>query len=154
MDVSPINNKPKTTKTGFIKKFRLTPKQKKIWTVILTTLLVLAILAGVYGYAYNKGYKNGEAAGKKNTAANASDIFNNVQNPFKTLTGQVEKVEGETVTITTSKGETKTVKLTDKTKITKKTETLNKDSLTKGTKVTIFTQGEDSNISATRVVVR
>lgn len=151
MDVSPLNSKS-TNKPSKSKK--LSSKQKKLILALVAILLVILAFCGVYKYSYNKGYKAGEANAKKNTASNAQDLIGNIQNPFKTQTGQVEKLEGETLTITNSKGETKTIKITNSTKITKKTETLNKDALTKGTKVTIFTSGEGDNLSATRVVVR
>lgn len=154
MDVTPINNKP-TTKKSITKKMSLSSKQKKLMLVIITILLLAVAFVCVYKYSYNKGYKEGEKAGKKSaTTTNPRDIFNSMQNPFKTLTGQVEKVDGETITLTTSNGETKTIKITEKTKITKKKETLNKDALKKGTKITVFTQNENDNLSATRIVVQ
>lgn len=157
MDVTPINEKSKV-KSDSSKKFHLSSKQKKIWGSVFAVVLILIAFAGVYKYSYDKGYdkgyKAGEQAGKKSSTSSAKDLFNNIQNPFKTIVGTIEKVEGDKVTLSTSNGETKVIKLTDATKITKKTETLKRDSLTKGTKITVMTQGEGNDVSATRIVVR
>ena len=156
MDISSgSNEKVKESKSASPSKKKLTPKQRKIIFSIIVVLLLVFAGIGIYKYAYDKGYDKGMEAGKKASASKSpTDLFSNLQNPFKTLTGSVEKLEGEKLTITTSKGEVKTLKITDKTKRTKKTETLNKDSLTKGAKVTIFTTGEGDSLSATRIVVR
>lgn len=154
--LSPTDNlgssKPKSNK-----KNRLTARQKKLALCLVAILLVAAGACGIYKLGYNKGhdagYKTGKEAGEK-SVKNSSDIFKSIQSPFNTLTGVVENIDGDNLTIDTSKGERQTVKLTDKTKITKKTDTLKRDALNKGTKVTIFTQGKDKDLSATRIVVR
>ncbi len=143
----------KKTRKKLFKKVNLTRKQKKLLAVVLAVLLVGVLLFGGYQYAYNRGYKAGEAAGKKSSAS-SKDLLGNISNPFQSITGVVDKVSGNSVIIKTTKGESKTVKFSDKTKITKKTTTLNKDALKSGTKVIIFTQGEGDAITATRIVVR
>lgn len=143
-----------SNKKPFYKKFRLTPKQKKVWKILLIILLTLSLFGGVYGVGYNKGYKTGEKAGKKSGQTTASNLFSNLQNPFQTVTGKVVKLDDNKLAVTTTKGETKTVTITDKTKITKKTETLSTADLKKDVSVTIFTQGEDNNLQATRIVVK
>lgn len=155
MDITPHNIKKEKTKS---KGISLSPKQKKVASVILGVLLAIGLLIGIYCLGYNKGhskgYKEGETAAKKSNASKSpTDLFNNIQNPFNTTVGVIEKLEGDTLTITTSKGETKTVKVTDKTKITRKKETLNKDALTKGTRVTIMASSKDKDAAATRIVV-
>lgn len=155
MDVTPINGKSSINKPKSNKSIQLSPTAKKIIFGILGTVIVIALFICTYKYGYNKGYKKGEEAGKKaSVSTKPTDLLKGLDNPFKTLTGTVEKFEGDTLTMTTSKGETKTVKVNDKVKITKKTETLNTSALKKDTKVTVFTNGDEKNLVATRIVVQ
>ncbi len=158
MDLQTDNNAAhvasvKKTRKKIFKKTDLTKKQKRWLTIGLIILLGIGVLVGTYCFAYNRGYNNGEVAGKK-ILSKANNLLGGTGNPFQSVTGVVDKVSGDSLSVKTTNGETKTVKLNDKTKITKKTTTLNKDALKSGTRVTVFTQGEGDAVTATRIVVR
>lgn len=58
MDISPMTNKPKSTT-------KLDAKQKKLIAVLVIILVIIGLLAGGYRLAYNKGFKAGEAKGRR-----------------------------------------------------------------------------------------
>jgi hypothetical protein len=70
------------------------------------------------------------------------------------VSGTVKSVSQDTLEVNSSKGETVKIKITDKTKVTKKTDTLKVSDIKKDQKITVFTQGEGDNLTATRIVVR
>lgn len=151
-------DKASKSNNEFNKKISITSKQRNLIIGFLLVLFIITSYVCVYRYAYNNGqrdgYKSGEIAGKKSSANNPADLFNkSFLNPFNIISGKVEKIEGDKLTINTNKGEVKTINLKNETKITKKTESLKPESLSKGTKVTIYLQGDGSNSIATRIVV-
>lgn len=143
---------------GLNKKISITSKQRKYLIGFLAILLIIASYVCVYKYAYNKGhkvgYQSGEVAGKKSSINSPADLFNKpFLNPFHIIAGKVEKLEGDKLTVNTNKGEVKIISLNNDTKITKKTESLKPENLSKSTKVTIYLQAEDPNLTANRIVV-
>lgn len=142
------------------KNIKLSSKQRKLIIGLLVIFLVVTSYACVYRYAHNKGYKDGyksgELAGKKANLSSPYDLFNkSLSSPLNIITGKVEKLEGQDLTINTNKGDVKTVKISKDTKILKKTDTLNPESLSKGVKVIIYLQSKnsDTNSVASRIVI-
>jgi hypothetical protein len=101
-----------------------------------------------------EGFSKGEEKGHEANTSSVNDFFNSSSNPFRSLTVKVKEVKDDSITIDTTRGETKTVKLNDKTKITKETDTLKASDLKPNQRITIFTQGSEDKLTATRVVVR
>ena len=135
-----------------IKNFRFTPKEKRTWAIILIALSIVTILSGLYGFAYKAGYSKGKIAGKA-SAPNRNSL-GNIPSPFKSISGTVVNVNEDKLTILTVKNEKKIVKITDKTKATQKATSVNVAELKKDQKITVFIQGEGSETSATRIVLR
>lgn len=127
-------------------------RNKKVLLILLAILLAGVVLYGTYHSGYNKGYTEG----KKHASSTSSleNLLKNPTMPFHTVTGEIKSVSGNSVTINTSKGEVKTIPLNDNTKITQKTTTLKTSDLKAGQKVTVFTNGDDKNVTATRIVLR
>lgn len=138
-------------KANFIKSFHLTPKQRKIWLIVLLIFAIITILGGTYLLGYKKGESIGEKRGKAKSVANP---FGALQNPFNSSTGKVAEIKEDAIVIDTNRGEKKTIKLDDKTKITRKTEILTKSDLKNDQKVTVFARGEGDDLTATRIVLR
>jgi hypothetical protein len=149
MDIAPANQTSKS------KKPKLTAKQKKLLVVLVAILLGIGLLAGAYKLGYDKGFTKGEEQGKKTTRSSSlNDFFNNTSNPFRSVSGEVKSITADKIEVNSNKGEVQTIKITDKTKITKKTTTLKVADVKPDQKVTIFTQGKDNDLTATRIVVR
>lgn len=154
MDIeqTPAKNQNKKDKLKFVKQFRFTPKEKKLWKVALGTLLLVALIAGLVGAGYNRGYQAGKKAGV--TTKNPYDFLNSENNPFRSFSGTVSDVTKDSVTVDTNQGKKETIKITDKTKVTQKTETRAVSDITKGKKITVFAQGSGGDRAATRIVIR
>lgn len=139
-------------KLRFIKQFRFTPKEKKVWRVLLAFLLVLTILAGLFGLGYKLGYKDGKSESKPTNSM--TEFFNSSSNPFRSTTGTVTKVSSSEITVKATRGGEKKITLNDKTKVTKGTAMLQKTDLKNDQSVTVFVREESGNLVATRIVVR
>jgi Cu/Ag efflux protein CusF len=149
MDITPASQASKS------KKPKLTAKKKRILLILVAILLGVGLLAGTYKLGYNNGFSKGEEKGKKSAAkSNLGDFFNSSANPFRSVTGEVKSVTNDTLEVNSSRGEVETVKINDKTKITKKTTTLKVSDIKPDQKVTVFVQGQDGDLTATRIVVR
>lgn len=133
---------------------KLLPKDKTNWIILLAILVVVAIFVGVYSLGYHKGYGAGEKKGKESAAKDTtSELFGNLQNPFNYVGGKVSDVKPDEITIDTTTGDRKTVKITDKTVVSRGTDTLQQGDLEKDQRVTVFTDGNKENPSATRIVI-
>lgn len=151
-------DKASKSNNEFNKKISITSKQRNLIIGFLLVLFIITSYVCVYRYAYNNGqrdgYKSGEIAGKKSNATNSIDLFGkSYLNPFNIISGKVEKLEDDKLTISTNKGEIKTLSLKKDVKITKKSEILKPENLSKGTKVTIYFNGEGSNLIINRIIV-
>lgn len=131
----------------------LKPAHKRLLKIGLIVLAVILAVALIVKVSYNKGYKSGQADGRKQVAS-TSNLLNNLQSPFQSVSGKISGIDGAKITVDTTKGEKKTVVITDKTKITKKRTTLKQSDLKQKQSVTIFTQGSGDDLKATRIVVR
>ena len=136
----------------YTRKVRSTLKKKTFWIGVTSAVVIVALLFGLHKVSYNSGYDAGLEEGKK--SASLSNSFGNLQNPFQLVSGTVADINNDHITVDTSRGQKQSVKLTDETRITKKTENLSRDSIKKGTKVSVFTKGEQDDLTATRIVIR
>ena len=149
MDITPASQGKKT------KKLRITSNQKKLLIILLTILIGIGLFAGAYKLGYDKGYTKGEEHGKTTTRSSGlNDFFQNPANPFRSVSGEIKSITADKIEVNSSQGEVKIIKITDKTKISKKTQTLKVADVKPEQKVTIFTQGEGDDLTATRIVVR
>lgn len=155
--LSPSSNsvagRPKLAKKPFNKTRRI--------IILLIGILALAIVVGslvyTYKHAYNKGYKKGEEAGKKASAESSKpiDMFGKLGGRnYRTLTGKIKDIDGDTLTIETNNGITRAVIINSNTKFNRKSETLDKQALVTGAEVTVSTVDEADKIMATRVEIR
>lgn len=148
-DISTLQQKSSSRSA---EKGKLTKKQKLIVLVIVIVVALAGILYLIGNSIYNKGYNAGMQQGKKE--ATSAGLLSNISNPFQSVSGRVVEVKDDKITVVTTKGDNKTVKIDKSTKITKKTTILTQSDLKKDQKVTIFTQGKDKDITATRIVLR
>lgn len=127
----------------------------KTHKIVILSIVAMFITGGilfVLGKSiYDKGYSAGLEKGKKE--ATSAGLLSNIANPFQTVSGRVVEVKDDKITIVTMKGENKTVNISKSTKVTKKTTTLAVSDIKKDQKVTIFLQGKDANVTATRIVL-
>ena len=150
MDITPASQTDKKTKRRSV-----TSKQKKLILILVTILLGVGLIAGAYKLGYDKGFTKGEEQGKKSSRSTGlSELFSNPTNPFRSVSGEVKTVTTDKIEVNTSRGEVKSIKITEKTKITKKTTTLKVSDIKPDQKVTIFTQGQENDLTATRIVLR
>lgn len=130
-------------------------KLTKTHKIILLSIVAVIITGGllyVLGKSiYDKGYSAGLEKGKKEVTS--AGLLSNIANPFQTVSGRVVEVKDDKITVVTVKGEKKTVNISKSTKVTKKTTTLATSDIKKDQKVTIFLQGKDANVTATRIVL-
>ena len=136
------------------RKFRLSFKTNNIIIPAIILVAIILIIIGVYAIGYKVGDKSGYNRAKSETKTNVADLFNNTPNPFNTVSGKVDSVSSNSITIQTTKGEKQKVIVNDKTRISKGTTVLTIKDISKDTKVTVFTNGEKDNLAATRVLVR
>jgi len=127
-------------------------KQKKILIILVVLLLTVGLLIYIGNTIYNKGYSAGLKKGKKD--ATTSGLLNNITNPFQSVSGKVVELKNNKITVLTTKGEKKTIDLSKTVKVSKKTATLTVNDIKKDQKVTVFVQGKDDDITATRIVLR
>ena len=120
----------------------------------LAIVAVLLILAGIYAIGYKVGDKSGYDRAKSESNTSVAELFNNTPNPFNSISGKVDSVSSNSITVLTTKGDKQKVKVNDKTRISKNTDVLSIKDISKDTKVTVFTNGEKDNLTATRILVR
>lgn len=150
MDITPASQTTKKSKNR-----KLTPQQKKLVIIVLTILISVGLAAGAYKLGYDKGFTKGEEQGKKAArSAGFNNLFNSPNNPFRSVSGEVKSISNDKIEVNTNQGDVKTIKIIDTTKITKKTDTLKVSDVKTDQKVTIFTQGQENDLTATRIVVR
>lgn len=118
--------------------------------VIITVVVALFFVAGTaMGYKY--GYSNGKEAGEK-TRSGAS-MLSDIANPFPTISGKVSEISNDKIVVSSSRGTKETVKVTNRTKVTKKKDTLQVSDIKKDQKVTVFTQGDGNDRTASRIII-
>lgn len=144
------NNQPSNGKS----KFKLSFKTNNMIIPAFALVGIGLIIIGVYAIGYKVGDKSGYNRAKSETKTNVADLFNNTPNPFNTVSGKIDSVTSNSLTILTTKGEKQKVIINDKTRISKGTTVLTIKDISKDTKVTVFTNGEKDNLAATRVLVR
>jgi len=142
---------PKQPKKSVFSSYRLTRKQKRIWLSIIAVLLLLSLIAGLVGFGYNRSYENGRQSDERPELNNQSP---QTQNLFSSFTGMVTENKDKKLSVQSAQGEKVVVTLNDQTKIIKESTILTSKDITKDQKVTIFTQGSDDGLVASRVVFR
>ena len=87
------------------RKFRLSFKTNNIIIPAIILVAIILIIIGVYAIGYKVGDKSGYNRAKSETKTNVADLFNNTPNPFNTVSGKVDSVSSNSITIQTTKGE-------------------------------------------------
>lgn len=126
------------------------------YKLLLILLVVLVLILVAFYAVYRSGYNNGYSSGKKKaeSVTNAfSDLIKNPRSPYRTANGEIEALDGNTLTMNTSQGKREQFTTTDKTKVTQKATTLKLDDLKVGQIVTVFLDSQN-DAQVTRIVVR
>lgn len=136
------------------KEAEATPRHKKRVGVIV---LIISVSVLITGSIFAAGYYYGQSIAAKNQKKTPDNFLTKLGNTLafaSPSTGEVQKVDRMSITITASDGNPKTYSLNDSTRITKQNVSLTIADVRKGQQVTVFTTGSKENPTVTRIIIR
>lgn len=131
-----------------------TPHHKKRVGAIVVLITVSLLMVGSI---FAAGYYYGQSIATKNQKKTPDNFLTRLGNTLafaSPSTGEVQKVDRMSITITASDGNPKTFSLNDSTRITKQNVSLTIADVRKGQQVTVFTTGSKENPTVTRIIIR
>ena len=126
--------------------------KKRIGLIAVSIAVVALVIASIFAAGYYYGQSVAEKKQKK--PDNLLSQLGNSLSFAAPATGSVDKVDRMSITIIGSDNQPKTFSLTDSTRVTHQNTTLTLSDVKKGQNVTVFTTGNEKNLTVTRIIVR
>ena len=126
--------------------------KKRIGLIAVVVLVIVLVIASIFTAGYFYGQSVAEKKQKK-----PDNLFSQIGNTLSLAapaTGTVDKVDRMSITIIGSDNQAKSLSLTDSTRVTHQNTTLTLSDVKKGQNVTVFTTGNEKNLTVTRIIVR
>ena len=129
-----------------------THHKKRLGVIAVIIPVAALVIASIFAAGYYYGQSVAEKKQKK--PENLLSQLGDSLSLAAPATGSVDKVDRMSITIIGSDNQPKTFSLTESTRVTHQNTTLTLSDVKKGQNVTVFTTGNEKNLTVTRIIVR
>ncbi len=129
-----------------------THHKKRLGVIAVIITVAALVIASIFAAGYYYGQSVAEKKQKK--PENLLSQLGDSLSLAAPATGSVDKVDRMSITIIGSDNQPKTFSLTESTRVTHQNTTLTLSDVKKGQNVTVFTTGNEKNLTVTRIIVR